>query len=161
MACPENQVFATLSAGRASGARSDRAILANVAIVLAVVAVALSLRTLLPTNVDVSWLLTVGEKVLDGQRLYVDVLETNPPAAVLIYLPSILTARALGLSPEPVLVVFVLLAALASVGLAGRVLERTGVAHGLNRPTLLAGATAVLLVLPVSNFAQREHLALI
>jgi hypothetical protein len=105
--------------------------------------------------------LTVGEKVLDGQRLYVDVVETNPPASVLIYLPAILTARTLGLSPEPVLVVFILLATVVSLGLAGRVLQRTGMARHLHHQVLLAGSTAVLLVLPVSNFAQREHVALI
>ena len=37
------------------------------------------LQVLLRVNVDVAWLLTVGEKMLDGQRLYVDILETNPP----------------------------------------------------------------------------------
>ncbi len=30
-----------------------------------------------------SWLITVGEKVLDGQRLYIDIFEVNPPASVL------------------------------------------------------------------------------
>ncbi|MDP1584138.1 MAG: hypothetical protein Q8M18_12005 [Bradyrhizobium sp.] len=57
-------------------------------------AVAIMLRQVLAANTDVSWLLTVGERVLGGQRLYVDVFETNPPMAVLVYLPAIVIARA-------------------------------------------------------------------
>jgi hypothetical protein len=50
--------------------------------VVAVVAVAVLLRQALPFNVDVSWWLIVSERMLDGQRLYVDILETNPPMAL-------------------------------------------------------------------------------
>ena len=46
--------------------------------------VAVILRHVLPANADVSWLLTVAERVWDGQRLYVDVIETNPPMAVMV-----------------------------------------------------------------------------
>jgi hypothetical protein len=157
----ENQAIVRVLGSGAREAGTHWDMLSNTAIVLAIVAAALLLQTLLPTNADVAWLLTVGEKVLDGQRLYIDVLETNPPASVLIYLPAILTARALGLSPEPVLVVFILLAAMVSLGLAGGVLQRAGLARHLHLQVLLVGTTAVLLVLPVSNFAQREHVALI
>lgn len=38
-----------------------------------------------PANTDVSWLLTVAERVLDGQRPYVEIIETNPPIAPLTY----------------------------------------------------------------------------
>src|SRR5260370_40852904 len=65
-------------------------------------AVAIVLRHVLAANTDVSWLLTVGERVLDGQRLYVDVIDANPPMAVLLYLPGILIARALGPPAEVV-----------------------------------------------------------
>src|SRR5690349_11187977 len=57
------------------------------AVPAAVLAAAVLLRFFLLANTDVSWLLTVAERVLDGQRLYIDVIETNPPAAVLLYLP--------------------------------------------------------------------------
>ena len=33
---------------------------------------------------DVSWMITVCEKMLEGKTLYVDMIETNPPGAVLI-----------------------------------------------------------------------------
>ena len=56
--------------------------------------VAILLRQVVPLNTDVSWLLVIGERVLDGQRLYVDIVEINPPMAVFAYLPGIALARA-------------------------------------------------------------------
>src|SRR3981081_1771270 len=66
--------------------------------------VAVLLRQVVPLNTDVGWLLTIGERVLDGQRLYVDIVEINPPMAVMAYLPGIALARALGLDPKMVIV---------------------------------------------------------
>ena len=65
--------------------------------IAAVFAAAMLLRQVVPLNVDVSWLLVIGERVLDGQRLYVDIVEINPPMAVFAYLPGIALARAIGL----------------------------------------------------------------
>jgi len=49
----------------------------------ALLVIAITFRPFLPANTDVGWLLTVAERVLDGQRLYIDVIETNPAMAVL------------------------------------------------------------------------------
>jgi len=44
---------------------------------------AIAIQSLLvPIDADVSWLITVCERVLSGDRLYVDILEVNPPASV-------------------------------------------------------------------------------
>ena len=89
--------MSTFFDAKMAGRRTDWASVIGSVAVLAVVAVALALRATLRTNVDVAWLLTVGEKVLDGQRLYADILEVNPPASMIIYWPAILIARTLGL----------------------------------------------------------------
>src|SRR5258708_32664388 len=75
------------------------ALLASLSIMILFVA-AIVLRHFLAANTDVSWLLTVGERVLDGQRLYIGVLETNPPMAVLGHTPGIAIALALRLPAE-------------------------------------------------------------
>ncbi|RUW97020.1 hypothetical protein EOA35_26485, partial [Mesorhizobium sp. M8A.F.Ca.ET.023.01.1.1] len=54
---------------------------------LLIVAYATITSLLLPVNVDVSWLLTVGDRVLNGERLYVDIAEANPPFSTWLYLP--------------------------------------------------------------------------
>jgi hypothetical protein len=129
--------------------------------VLGIAVVAVALRTMLRPNVDVGWLLTVGEKVLDGQRLYVDVLETNPPASTLLYLPAILLARATGFLPERVLDLLCVLGTGLSLWLAGRALAGAGLLRGLSGTFLVVSAAAILLVVPLDNFGQREHIAAI
>ena len=61
--------------------------------VVAVFLAAIMLRGVLPFNVDVSWWFIVCERMLDGQRLYVDILETNPPMADRLYARVVLRAR--------------------------------------------------------------------
>ncbi|WP_295849027.1 hypothetical protein [Tardiphaga sp.] len=119
-------------------------------------AVALALRALLPFNVDVSWWLIVGERVLDGQRLYVDILETNPPMAGSVYFLGVALARALDLRPETVTdaLVFGLMA--VSLGVTWRLLRGRAAAGAL-----ALWALALLGILPMYDFGQREHLALI
>ncbi len=106
---------------------------------------------------DVSWLITVAERVLHGATLYRDIEEVNPPASVLLYVPAVALARWLAISPELATVLLVTGLAVLSIAQAGRLLavppDRRGV--------LAAAAAVVLLVLPADLFAQREHVALI
>jgi hypothetical protein len=81
------------------------------------------MRHVVAANTDVSWLLIAGERWLDGQRLYSDILETNPPMAVLVYIPGILIARALGLSAEIVVDGLVFAAIALSLAIAARILR--------------------------------------
>ena len=55
--------------------------------------VAVLLRQVVPLNTDVSWLLVVCERMLDGQHLYRDIIEINPPMAAFAYLPGVALAR--------------------------------------------------------------------
>src|SRR3982074_742810 len=94
-------------------------------------AAAIVLRHVLAANTDVSWLLTVGERILDGQRLYVDVIETNPPMAVLVYLPAIIIARAVGRRAEAVTDGLVFASIFVSLAIVARILN-SSVAAGRN-----------------------------
>lgn len=128
--------------------------------VVAVFMVAIMMRGVLPFNVDVSWWLILCERMLDGQRLYVDILETNPPMAGSVYMLGVLVARATGMRPEVVTNGLIFLLIAASLALAWRALrfsafrERAGGAAAV-------WATAVLTILPMYDFGQREHLALV
>lgn len=125
-----------------------------------VLAFAVILDILRTTPVDVSWLIVVGHRLLDGERLYVDILETNPPLSVGLYLPMVILERASGLPAEIAVLAVTLLAALASVTTAGRFLRRVEGAPDLDGP---AGWTllATLTILPFATFAEREQIALI
>jgi hypothetical protein len=129
-------------------------------LVLIVVAAAV-LRHFVVANTDVSWLLTLGEKVLAGQRLYVDLIEVNPPASILLYLPAIAIGRILELTPEWVVDGLVFLAIGLSLRLAGRIVARARLFEQIDGWSLTACAAAVLAILPAQAFGEREHIALI
>ncbi|GAB4357712.1 MAG: hypothetical protein Kow0026_18140 [Oricola sp.] len=125
---------------------------------LAVVALSFwNLFVLGGTHTDVSWLLTVGEKVLAGERLYVDVWETNPPFSVLLYLPMAWLGQVTPVPAE----VWTKLATVAWAGgfgafalaLAGRL----GLLAPRERLVVLPVGLYVLLLFMPATFSQREH----
>jgi len=101
----------------------DLARLSNWLPFVLVLAAAFVLRRHVVPNVDVAWCLTLAEKMLDGQRLYVDLIELNPPGGILIYLPPMLVARLFGLRPDGVTDIFVIAAACASIWISGRIFD--------------------------------------
>lgn len=130
-------------------------------VAVALMAIAIVLRTQVAANTDVSWLLTAGERVLAGRQLYVDIIETNPPMAVLAYMPGIVLARALHLPVEMVTDALVFALMLLSLAVTAVCLRRSSVLDGVNGALLGVLAIAILAIAPMYSFGQREHIALI
>lgn len=129
--------------------------------VAAVFVAAVLLRQVMPFNVDVSWLLIVSERMLDGQRLYVDIVEANPPMAVSVYLLGVALARAIGVRPEVATDGLIFLLIAASLALTWRILKYSSLRGRVGDGALAVWATGLLTVLPMYDFGQREHLALL
>ena len=129
--------------------------------VAALFAAAMAMRHVVAANTDVSWLLIAGERWLDGQRLYSDIVETNPPMAVLIYVPGILIARALGIAAEIVVDGLIFVAIAVSLAITARILKNSSALAPGQRWPLALLAIMVLTILPVQVFGQREHIAVI
>ena len=108
-----------------------------------------------PANTDIAWLLTVGGRILDGAVPYRDIIETNPPGSVLLYLPAVLIGRASGLDAQAIVMGLTGLACAACLLACASVL-RPVVLPGLRGP-LTAAVAAVLVLLPLGSFGQREH----
>src|SRR5258708_24019593 len=136
------------------------ALLASLSIMILFLA-AIVLRHFLAANTDVSWLLTVGERVLDGQRLYIDVVETNPPMAVLVYTPGIAIARVLGLPAEVVTDGLMFALIFISLAIVAGILRKSSVLDGAQGRLLAPLAFAVLAILPTQAFGQRDHIAIV
>ena len=112
-----------------------------------------------PLNHDVAWFLVMTRRMLDGARLYVDVIDMNPPMYLwLLALPASL-GRALGLSDQ--------IAGNSLPAIAG-VLATWVSAHVLSlapaSPRIVSSGIiclALLLAIPVSlfDFGQRDSLA--
>jgi hypothetical protein len=122
---------------------------------------AMAMRHVVAGNTDVSWLVIAGERWLDGQRLYSDIVETNPPMAVLIYIPGILIARAFGIPAEIVLDGLVFAAIAVSLAITARILKNSSALAPSQRWPLALLAVMVLTILPVQVFGQREHIAVL
>lgn len=125
----------------------------------AVFLLAILMRELVPLNTDVSWLLVVGERMLDGQHLYGDIIEINPPMAAFAYLPGVALGRLFGVDPRHVIDVQLLLLAVASLYAVSRVMRLSPAWTQANWGPFAIWAAAVVTVLPMHVFGQREHIA--
>jgi hypothetical protein len=123
----------------------------------ALVGLAILLQIRFGMMADVAWLIDCDERWLNGQVPYRDFLEINPPASLLIYLPAVAAARALGIASELAVSVFGFAAAGAALALSAAILRR---ATSMGAAVALAAILA-LVVLPGQTFAERDHLAMI
>lgn len=110
-------------------------------------------------NPDVSWLLTVGERMLAGRQLYVDIYELNPPMSALLYLPMVALGGGLSLPPEPLVIGAILLLTLVSLGFSVIILRQSGLIEKAGLWWLVS--LLALALLPGDNFGEREHIAVI
>jgi len=123
--------------------------------------VAVLLRQMVPLNTDVSWLLVLCERMLDGQQLYRDIIEINPPMAAFAYLPGVALARVLGVDPRYVIDAQLLLLAAASLLAVSRILRLSPALAEMKWGAFVVWAAAVVTILPMLVFAQREHIAML
>jgi len=138
---------------------AQRAGLAPMLAIGVVFVVAILMRQVVPLNTDVSWLLVVGERMLDGEHLYRDIVEINPPMAAFAYLPGVALARVLGVDPRHVIDAQLLLLAAASLLAVSRILRLSPSLGRMNWGLFAVWAAAIVTILPMHVFAQREHLA--
>ena len=131
------------------------AFVARFAPVAALIALAIAQQLRFGAFGDVSWMLTICEKWLGGGAPYVDFVETNPPAAIALYLPPTLVGHALGVRPEAAVVAFGLLCGGAALVYAAAILRVAGLTMGRQRVAVVA-AVAAIAVLPGRTFDERD-----
>jgi hypothetical protein len=148
---------------RATPAMAGRERLAPTSLLMVgiVFLIAIGLRQIVPLNTDVSWLLVVCERMLDGQHLYGDIIEINPPMAAFAYLPGVALARLLGVDPRHVIDAQLLSLAAASLFAVSRILRLSPSLAPVNLGPLAIWSAAVVTILPMHVFAQREHMAML
>lgn len=109
---------------------------------------------------DVSWLITVDEKWLDGQTPYLDVIEINPPASLLLYWPAVALARLVGVRPELTVAAFGFLSIAASLAVCAAILRRSRLVERIG-PIGIGVALVALALLPGQSFDERDQLAVL
>jgi hypothetical protein len=117
---------------------------------------------LVPTNVDVSWLIVASARLLDGERLTIDLMEVNPPFSIWMYMPFVVLERLAGGRAELWMAAAVVTTGLASVAISSRMLASQDPAYLRPRATIaLPVVTFLVLCLFPGEFGQREQLAAI
>ncbi len=140
----------------ARGAVSELPLPAICAVLIAVAAFAAQMR--LPLNADAQWILNVAGRVLNGQHLYRDILEINPPLIIWLELPIVWLARETGASAAMIYRVAITLGALGLTALAFAFYVRLGKGARGGSAWAAVIVVAVFLTLPGGAFGQREQL---
>ena len=134
-----------------------RVLASDVFWVAVIAAATIAFYNLGPLGPDVSWLITVSERILAGQTLYVDILEPNPPMAGYLYMIPAWLAQTLGVSAEPLVILYTTAFGLATTGVSAWLVRRAGL---LPRSELLWPISFLLVGAAWGeDFAQREHFA--
>ncbi len=111
-----------------------------------------------PTS-DVSWLISMCERILAGETAYVDIFETTPPVPALLYMPAVIAGKTFGVPPEWALIVFTQVCGLLTLALTDRILSQTPKEQLRSYRTILISAALLLFILPSDTYAQREYFA--
>ena len=109
---------------------------------------------------DTGFLLDVAARVLDGERLYVDVVEINPPLIVGLNMVAVRSARLLGISDILAYRLGFTAVLLGALLLAGWRLRRLLPDEIVLRRVLVLLLTFALFPLAGQDFGEREHLVL-
>ncbi|WP_292401536.1 hypothetical protein [Mesorhizobium sp.] len=109
---------------------------------------------------DTSWLITVCERMLSGERLYSQIYETNPPFSVWLYFPPVAAAKLLGIAPEILVQAWTYLAALIGLSFSGIIIKRADFAETASLFAMAPAFYAVLVIFPGNVFSEREHIGI-
>src|SRR5687768_1425050 len=108
---------------------------------------------------DVSWLTSMCERMLDGERGWVDIFETTPPVPTLLYMPGVLLSRLSGVGSEAAVFATAYLAALLALLCTLRLLPDRIAGSVPSHWAVVLPAAIGLFILSNDVFAQREFFA--
>ena len=128
-----------------------------VALTVAVtLAFTLFIETRAPLRDDVAWMIYLAENWLDGGRPYGPLVEVNPPTMVWLSMPPVLLARVLNVSVLTLTPLFFAASVLVCAWITAETLRRRAVYE--NAAVVFGLLSVTLLLLPLSEFGEREHL---
>ncbi|HEY9507426.1 MAG TPA: hypothetical protein VIQ27_15760 [Gemmatimonadales bacterium] len=129
-----------------------------VAAVLAVAALGCAAELATFPRSDMAFLVYAAERVVDGARLYVDVVEINPPLIVAWNIPAVVLGRTLGVSDVLLLRLWDALALLGALAFSAWALGLALGSDQTGRRLLVVLLAFALFLGPGNDYGQREHL---
>ena len=107
---------------------------------------------------DTSWLIHTCERILAGDRLYVDIIETNPPFSIWLYMPVVWLAAWTGIPAEALAHAYAYLSVLLGLGFAAFILSRARFSENSGLLTLSPLILALFVIFPGSALTECEHM---
>jgi hypothetical protein len=115
-----------------------------------------------PANFDSSLILSISQRWLDGERLYIDLVDVNPPLIFAVNLIPAVIAKFTGISAPLVLVLCILTLIAVAFWLSVKTLPAAlHNGDGMVRMMLPPLILYALVIFPGEMFSQREHLMLV
>lgn len=112
-----------------------------------------------PLNQDVAVILSVAERWMDGERLYRDMIDVNPPLIFMLTLIPVALAKVLPIDTPSALMMCVLALSVWSIWASYRLMAALAVAETNSLQLFLLPLLIFnLIVFPSEMFGQREHL---
>ena len=109
---------------------------------------------------DTGFLLDAAQRVLGGERLYVDVVEINPPLIVWLNMGAVALARTIDVSSIVVYRLGVVAVLMVSLAVSGGFLRSALPGDRVLAARLTLLLAFVLFPLAAQDFGEREHLVL-
>lgn len=106
---------------------------------------------------DCAWFIYVAERLLNGQTLYADIKEVNPPLGMWMIVPIIWLAKALSISAVSATYSALLGMTAATLLLCNRYLRLNEIFQSAQRHFFITAIAIAILFFPAAFFAEREH----
>ena len=134
---------------------------ADLVLMMAALVAAAFIYPSLTLNHDKRWYLVAPGLCRDGAKLYQDVMEINPPLAFYLTAAPLFLADLFGLSEKTAFCVTLVVMTGVSLYWVRSLLLRAPDLTREQRRALLAGFGLALIVVPIGNFGQREHIMMV
>ena len=112
-------------------------------------------------NHDSSWYLLATARWMNGAELYSDILEINPPLSFYLTIPAVTFAKYFGFDSALIFRLQFVIGATVSAAVSTAILKQACSLSPTRSFIFTAFANTALLLSPISDFGQREHLMLI
>lgn len=114
-----------------------------------------------PLNVDSKWILYCANEMVNGSKLYVDLIDVNPPLIFIYSLIPAYFAKFFSVSPIFSFIVFVFSLISISVFLSFQILKKVSNIKIEEIRFYIYGISLCLFILVSYNFGEREHFLMI
>ena len=125
----------------------------------ALLAAAVAVVLIAPLNTDTAWMLVEARRLTHGERLYVDIMETNPPLVVWLWMLPAVIGNGLGWGDARISAVTVAMVLAAVTLVSFAVIDRAPAASRLVRLALVAGFLVPVVLLCLWDMGEREQIA--